>query len=52
VGAFIAALRTVLLDGQPPAAFHLALVVGWIVLMLGSALWLFSRYGPGLAEEL
>lgn len=52
IGGFIAALRTVLLEGQPPPAFHLVLVVGWIVLMLGSALWLFSRYGPVLAEEL
>ena len=49
---FIAALRTVLLAGQAPGAGELAGVAIWLVLALGSGVWVFARYAPIFPEEV
>jgi lipopolysaccharide transport system permease protein len=49
---FIAALRTVLLDGRAPETVELAGIVFWLVAVLGSGIWIFARYAPVFAEEV
>jgi ABC-type polysaccharide/polyol phosphate export permease len=49
---FIAALRTVLLDGQAPGTADVAGIVFWLVAVLGSGAWIFARYAPVFAEEV
>jgi lipopolysaccharide transport system permease protein len=49
---FIAALRTVLLDGRAPEAVDVAGIAFWLVAVLGSGAWIFARYAPVFAEEV
>jgi ABC-type polysaccharide/polyol phosphate export permease len=52
VTGFLGVVRSGLLDGHLPAAGDLVRATLWLVVTVGSGLWLFSRVGPRLAEEI
>lgn len=51
LSSFIGAVRAGLLDGRAPSEGQLAWAAVWVVGMLASGAWVFSRYEPRFAEE-
>jgi ABC-type polysaccharide/polyol phosphate export permease len=52
VSIFMVAARTALLDAAAPSLAHLAIMALWLVGMILSGSFVFSRYSPRFAEEL
>jgi ABC-type polysaccharide/polyol phosphate export permease len=49
---FMVAARTALLEATPPSAIHLAIIALWLVGMVVSGVFIFTKYSPRFAEEL
>jgi ABC-type polysaccharide/polyol phosphate export permease len=52
LSSFIGAMRAALLDGHAPAADQVGWMLFWLIAMLASGFWMFTRLGPRFAEEL
>ena len=52
VSIFMVAARRALLDAAAPSLTHLAIMALWLVGMILSGSFVFSRYSPRFAEEL
>jgi len=50
--SFIGALRAVLIDGRLPTPGDVTAIVAWVLVALGSGLWIFARYAPTFSEEI
>ncbi len=51
VSSFLAAMRTVVLDGHAPSPSQCGLMGFWLCVALASGVWVFSRSWPRFAEE-
>jgi ABC-type polysaccharide/polyol phosphate export permease len=49
---FMVAARTALLEAAPPSAIHLGTITLWLVGMIVSGVFIFTKYSPRFAEEL
>jgi ABC-type polysaccharide/polyol phosphate export permease len=52
LSSFMGAMRAPLLDGQAPSADQVAWMLCWLLVLLASGAWIFTRMGPRFAEEL
>lgn len=52
LSSFMGAMRSALLDGRAPAGDQVGWMLFWLIVMLGSGTWIFTRMCPRFAEEL
>jgi ABC-type polysaccharide/polyol phosphate export permease len=52
LSSFIAAARAPLLEATVPSPANLAAIAGWLVTLIASGVFIFSRFSPRFAEEL